>query len=221
MKIQIFSDSLALPREVPEKVYYEETYPAKLQQEHIVVQFSKGAGTIDELYEQTFYLKMFSPDVVIIQSGIVDCGPRPFTKFEEQFFKLNFFTKGIKAILKRLTKSWLRNLRKVAWTSPKKYKFYCMRFLETYPNTPVFAIGILPPRKEYEKQLKGITKRIQQYNEILKEVFGNNFIDTSDMPDAGIMSDHHHMTIIGHQFIYDKIIQRLSKIKKTTCSIQQ
>ena len=48
MKIQIYSDSLALPREVPQKVFYEETYPAKLSTEHIVVQYSKGAGTIKE-----------------------------------------------------------------------------------------------------------------------------------------------------------------------------
>lgn len=221
MRIQIFSDSLALPRETPQEVYYEETYPAKLQKDHIVVQYSKGAGTIDELFGQTFYLKMFSPDVVIIQTGIVDCSPRPFTKFEEHFFKLNIFTKGIKAILKRLTKSWLRNLRKVAWTSPKNFRFYCNQFLETYLNTPVFAIGILPPREEYEKQLKGITKRIELYNGILKEVFGENYIDTSDMPDTGIMSDHHHMTVVGHQFIYDKIILRLSKIENKACSIQQ
>lgn len=212
MKIQIFSDSLALPREAPQKVYYEETYPAKLQKDHIVVQFSKGAGTIDELFGQTFYLKMFSPDVVIIQSGIVDCAPRPFTQFEEHFFKLNFVTKGCKAILKRVTKPWLRNLRKVAWTSPKKFRFYCNQFFKIYPNIPIYAIGILPPRPEYEKMAKGISKRIAQYNSILKDVFRENFIDTSDMPDEGIMSDHHHMTTVGHQFIYDKIVERLSKL---------
>ena len=45
MKIQIFSDSLALPREIPQKVYYEETYSAKLFKDHIVTQYSKWAGT--------------------------------------------------------------------------------------------------------------------------------------------------------------------------------
>lgn len=221
MKIQIFSDSLALPREIPQKVYYEDTYPAKLAANNIVAQYSKGGGTINELFEQTFYYKMFCPDVVIIQSGIVDCGPRPFTQFEEQFFKLNFFTKACKAVLKRLTKSWLRNVRKVAWTSPKMFRLYCIKFKETYTDIPIFALGILPARSEYEQQLKGITKRIFQYNNILKDVFGDNFIDTSDMPDAGIMSDHHHMTVIGHQFVYDQIIQRLSIIDNKTCPIQE
>lgn len=218
MKIQIYSDSLALPREVPQKVFYEETYPAKLSTEHIVVQYSKGAGTIKDLFEQTYYYKMFCPDIVIIQSGIVDCAPRPFTQFEEYFFKLNFFTQGCKAILKRLTKSWLRDLRKVAWTSPKKFKFYCNQFIELYSNIPIIAIGILPPRPEYEKSVKGISKRISQYNSILKESFGDNYIDTSEMPDEGIMSDHHHMTVVGHQFIYDKVVQRLSEIENS-CTI--
>ena len=213
MKIQIFSDSLALPREIPQKVFYEQTYPAKLSEKHVVAQYSKGGGTIKDLLDQTFYYKMFCPDVVIIQSGIVDCAPRPFTLFEEHFFKLNFFTKACKAVLKRLTKNWLRNVRKVAWTSPKDFRLYCNQFIETYPNTPVYAIGILPARKEYETLAKGITKRIQQYNTILKETFGKNYIDTSDMPDEGIMSDHHHLTVVGHQYIYDKITQHLTEIE--------
>lgn len=212
MKIQIFSDSLALPREVPEMVYYEETYPAKLSKDHIVAQYSKGAGTIKDLLDQTFYYKMFCPDAVILQSGIVDCAPRPFTQFEEHFFTLNFFTKGCKAILKRLTKSWLRTLRKVAWTKPKKFRFFCEQFKKAYPGTPILAIGILPPRPEYENLAKGISKRIDEYNSILKDVFGENYIDTSGMPDDGIMSDHHHLTSVGHQYIYDKIIGHISQL---------
>ncbi|MDY6326658.1 MAG: SGNH/GDSL hydrolase family protein [Bacteroidales bacterium] len=212
MKIQIFSDSLALPREIPQKVFYEETYPAKLSENHILVQYSKGAGTINDLLDQTFYYKMFCPDVVIIQCGIVDCAPRPFTQFEEHFFKLNFFTKACKAILKRLTKNWLRNVRKVAWTSPDNFRLCCKQFVETYPDIPIFAIGILPPRPEYENLAKGISKRILLYNSILEEVFGDCFINTSNIPDEGIMSDHHHLTAIGHQFIYDKIIMQLSRI---------
>lgn len=214
MKVQIFTDSLALPREIPQKVFYEETYPAKLSEDNVISQYSKGGGTIKDLLGQTFYYKMFYPDVVIIQSGIVDCAPRPFTLFEEEFFKLDFFTKFCKAILKRLTGNWLRNVRKVAWTPPKMFRLYCIKFKETYPNIPVLALGILPPRREYELQLKGITKRITQYNNILKEIFGDNFIDMSSIPDSGIMSDHHHMTVIGHQFVYDKITQRLSEIQK-------
>ena len=214
MKIQIFSDSLALPRELPQKVLYEETYPAKLSQTNIVAQFSKGGGTINELIEQAPYYKMFVPDVVIIQSGIVDCAPRPFTQFEEHFFTLNFFTKGCKAILKRLTKSWLRTLRKVAWTKPEDFRFYCEQFKKIYTDTPIFAIGILPPRPEYENLAKGISKRIIEYNSILKDVFRENYIDTSDMPDEGIMSDHHHLTSVGHQFIYDKIIRHISQLSQ-------
>lgn len=212
MKIQIFSDSLALPREIPQKVYYEETYSAKLSKDHIVAQYSKGAGTIKDLLDQTFYYKMFCPDVVILQSGIVDCSPRPFTQFEEHFFTLNLFTKGCKAILKRITKPWLRTVRKVAWTKPKKFKYYCEQLKSVYPNIPILSIGILPPRPEYEKLAKGISKRILEYNKILLDVFGENFIDMSDMPDEGIMSDHHHMTVIGHQFVYDKIKERISKL---------
>ena len=90
-----------------------------------------------------------------------------------------------------------------------------------YPDIPVFALGILPPSREYELQLKGIEKRISQYNQILKDVFGCNFIDTSDIPKEGIMSDHHHLTAMGHQYVYEKIIQCLSEIENNLLSIQQ
>lgn len=213
MKIQIFSDSLALPRAIPQKVLYEETYPAMLSKNHVVAQYSKGAAIIKDLLDQTDYYKMFEPDVVFIQSGIVDCAPRPFTLFEEHFFKLNLFTKGCKAILKRVTKPWLRNIRKVAWTPPKKFKELAATFKTVYPDIPVYAIGILPARDGYEKELKGITKRIDQYNQILKEVFAPRFIDTSDIPSEGIMSDHHHLTAVGHRFIYEKIVKALSEIE--------
>lgn len=212
MKIQIFSDSLALPRLIPEKVYYEETWPAKLAQDHTVAQYSKGGGIIKEMFDQVFYYRMFCPDLVILQMGIVDCSPRPFTLFEEQFFKLNFFTKGCKAILKRLTKPWLRTVRKVAWTKPKDFRYYCEQFKIAYPDATVLALAILPSCEEYEKLAKGITKRISQYNAILKDVFDDNFIDTSAIPREGIMPDHHHLTAIGHQFIYELIQDRLNKI---------
>lgn len=212
MKIQIFSDSLALPRLKPTKVYYEETWPAKLAADHTIAQYSKGGGIIKDMLDQVFYYQMFCPDIVILQMGIVDCAPRPFTLFEEQFFKLNFFTKGFKAILKRLTKPWLKNVRKVAWTKPKDFRLYCEQFKIVYPNIPVFALAILPACEEFEKLSKGITKRIAQYNAILKDVFGDYYIDTSTIPHEGIMSDFHHLTTVGHQYIYDLIQVRLSKM---------
>ena len=106
----------------------------------------------------------------------------------------------------------MRSIRKIAWTSPKKFKFFCEQFKKTYPNIPIIAIGILPPCVEYEKQAKGISKRILEYNNILLDVFGEYYIDTSDIPNNGIMSDHHHMTASGHLFVYNKIIEHISSI---------
>jgi len=34
------------------------------------------------------------------------------------------------------------------------------------------------------------------------------------MPDEGIMSDHHHLTSVGHQFIYNKIIEQISQLSQ-------
>ena len=89
-KLLLITDSLGLPRLFPEKTEYEDTYPNLLKKHFIIMQYSKGGGTIIELYEQTGYFKAFEPDVIILQSGIVDCAPRPYPYWLQQMSKYSY-----------------------------------------------------------------------------------------------------------------------------------
>ena len=211
-RIVLFTDSLALPREEPETTLYEDTYPFLLKKEYEVFQFSKGGGLLNEFVEQTFYYNQFKPDIIILQIGIVDCAPRAFSKLEEAILQSNALFRLFRRYLSKcgLSKK-IRNARKLSWTSKLSYQQGCEYFVSNFPQAEVFALSIVPPSEEYEKQVPGISQKINEYNAILREVFKNKLIDISNISAEGVMSDHHHLTKIGHAFVYKKIINKISQ----------
>ncbi len=69
-KILVITDSLGLPRKDPEECLYENTWPILLKKNGFIIhQVSIGGATIDQLYRQVAYHKLFNPDIVIIQDS--------------------------------------------------------------------------------------------------------------------------------------------------------
>ena len=212
-RIVILSDSLALPRQDPEVTYVEDTYPYLLKEHFNVFQFSKGGGLIHELREQAHYYRQYEPDVIILQSGIVDCGCRAFSRKEELFFQSNIIGRVIRRLIAAtITTKRLRNFRKKSWTTKKEYIFNCNQIKEIFADKPVYALSILPISEAYEKKVPGMRKKSNEYNALLRSCFGNKFIDLSLIPPQGIMSDGHHLTKEGHQFVYTKIKEALVNV---------
>ena len=210
-RIVMFTDSLAMPREEPEETLFEDTYPYLLRKDYEVFQFSKGGGLMNEFVEQSFYYNQYKPDIIILQIGIVDCCPRAFSKFEEVIFHSNRVLGLVRRFISKtgLSKK-IRNIRKYSWTSKKNYRQGCDFFVSKFPNSKIYALSILPPSVSYEKQVPGISKKIDEYNNILRDVFRQNYVDLSSIPAEGIMSDHHHLTKVGHQYVCDSIMRVLT-----------
>lgn len=209
-RIVLFTDSLAMPRDEPEITFYEDTYPCLLRMDFEVFQFSKGGGLMSEFVEQTFYYNQYRPDIIILQIGIVDCGPRAFSKLEESIFRSNKVFRLIRRIISKIGLSKkIRNIRKLSWTSRKDYRQGCEFFMSKFPNAKVYALSIVPPSDDYEKQVPGISRKIRDYNGILMDVFKQNLIDLSRIPEDGIMSDHHHLTKQGHRYVYECIMRTI------------
>lgn len=210
-RIVLFTDSLALPRVAPEITYYEDTYPYLLKKEFEVFQFSKGGGLMGDFIEQSSYYKQYRPDIIILQIGIVDCAPRAFSKVEEILFCSNRLFYSIRRFLSKTKMSKkIRNVRKLSWTPKQAYRKECEFLISKFQDSKVYALSIIPTSEDYEAQVPGISKKICEYNSILQEVFGDNLIDLSEIPYEGIMSDHHHLTKVGHQYVYEKIIRKIS-----------
>jgi len=210
MTILFLTDSLSLPRDgKTEKVKYENTYPFLLKEkfkEHNFIFLGIGGATITDLYRQSSYYKGINPDLVFIQCGIVDCAPRSFRKIETKIINILRLRFLFKPFLKSLTK-----YRKYRYTDQKVFHDLISKIKNDYfSNSKVYGIGILPAGKEYEQKLVGITKSIENYNKIIADNL--MYIDNSDFPKDGVLSDFHHLNKKGHNVIFNKIISILETI---------
>jgi len=211
MKILFLTDSLSLPRDgKDEKVFYEDTYPYLLKKKYKEIDFvflGIGGATATDLYRQSSYYKGLNADLVFLQCGIVDCAPRPFRKTESIIIKKLKLRFLFKPLVKFLTK--YRNYR---YSSPSRFNKSTKRIKQNaFADVSMYSIGILPASNEYEKKLPGIIKSINKYNNILKRNY--DFIDTSDIPFDGILSDHHHLNKKGHLIIFNKLTSIINKHK--------
>ena len=214
MKILIITDSLGLPRNEPQKVDLEKTWPYLIQQEFkdgIVVQMSLGGATIGDLFNQISYYRAFAPDVVIVQSGIVDCAPRAFKKGELEIMqRLPLFNRFILPLVKKRT-HLIRNKRNISYTNPALFSNLVNGFIKEFGKEKLYWIGIIPAVEAYEKKLPGITNAITNYNKIIQNILGNHYIDTLGIPKEGIMPDFHHLNNIGNRYVFDQVLKKLER----------
>lgn len=210
-KVLVLTDSLALPRYKPEICKYEDTWPNLLRNNYIVHQVSIGAATSDILLKQVNYHKLFNPDIVILQVGIVDCAPRFMSRLvldiTYQFGLLGKFLRNF------FNRKWIRRRFNISYVNQKKFRFYINRIQAGF-DCPLIALTIIPASDLYEGILPGVKKRIDLYNKILKEEI--KFIIETDniLKVNGVMTDHHHINKNGHEYIYSEIEKLIDSIKK-------
>ena len=121
-KILIISDSLALPRPKPEICEYKDTWPKLLSStgEFEIHQVSIGGATSKDLLKQVNYHKMFNPDIVVIQVGIVDCVPRFMSRLELDIsYSLGKYGKKLRAFC---NKKYIRKIRNVTYVNKRDFK---------------------------------------------------------------------------------------------------
>jgi len=213
MKVLVVTDSLGLPRPVPEKVLPHETWVSLLSKSCDVAQFSSGGATIADLYAQLEYMKMYNPDLAIIQSGIVDCAPRAFSRFENEFINKFRLTRSLsRRLLSRERIVKLRAKRKVTYTPLEAFASFVEKFSKAFPQ--VYWVEIAPSNPDYETRVPGITRNIGLYNDVLRKVSGSKTVSLADFSSGDIMGDHIHLTVSGNRKLYEKalaLVQQYSK----------
>jgi hypothetical protein len=205
MKILLLTDSLALPREWPEKCPYEKTWPQLLKKEgYDIHQVSLGGGTSRELLRQCRYHKSFNPDIVIIQVGIVDCVPRFVTRKEKNILQALPIVGG--KVLSLLNKNWIRKLRSISYIKKKEFLKNLNKIISFYDCSKTFLVEIVGG-EGYERVLPKVKDKINIYNEVLKSFEEVNYIEYYK---KGItMGDYHHLNKKGHFQLYKEILSNL------------
>lgn len=209
-RILLITDSLALPRPKPEACAYENTWPALLKNsgKYIVHQVSIGGATTTFLLKQVVYHKMFKPDVVVLQCGIVDCAPRFAKQFELELINRLPFRKFI---LSKLNRTSVKKFRAITYTPLNRFEQNIKKLADHFKEASMIAIGIVPGSEKYEAVLPGVCKNITAYNEVLQRN-ADYFIDLQQMTTTGIMSDHHHINDVGHSHIYRHLEDALKNV---------
>ena len=195
--VLILTDSLAFPRTEPELVSYEQTWVALLKRRFPGIDFvhcGRGGATIEDLFKHsTYYHGTIKPDLVLMQSGIVDCAPRALSVIEQQVLKRLPIIGSMLLALVRKNVALVRRWRGMSYTSLASYEAWVQAFEHLYAN--VYWIGIMPADAEYEACVEGITTAVERYNGVLRR---RNYISTADFSSSDIMSDHHHLNADGH-----------------------
>jgi hypothetical protein len=198
MIVLIISDSLAFPRVFPELVSYPETYISILKKQFPKIDFIHvgiGGGTIKALYQYSeYYHKTLKPDLVFIQSGIVDCAPRTLTLIESEIIKRIPFLNNFIFKIIRTNSYFLRKYRRITYTDLSTFDNYVGKFEEAFER--VYWINILPVVHGYEDKVSGIKENIDKFNSILHK---NKNIETSDLSSEDVQSDFHHLSVLGHK----------------------
>lgn len=173
----IHGDSLALPRA---DVQYHQTWPSRLRaelDEWTVINRAQDGKTTKELisdeeWKNSRQLDLYTPRVVVLQLGIVDCAPRKVRKVEKQVVE-ELESQLLRRISYFLATNFRSRSMKRAYVSPDEYRSNLSAFVERAMENgveSVLFVKILSPGEKYSDRNKHSPASITQYNEILSDV---------------------------------------------------
>jgi hypothetical protein len=190
-----------------------------------------GGARISQLYEQYERDKFYvgKGGILIIQSGVVDCAPRPLPLFLREILSMSpSFVKW------RITRFLHNNRRKILKmglgtrpTSTRKYKMFLKNWVKSALETEklILIVNIAPNTDDIEKHSPGFRKSINLYNEIIASTvneFNNSKILLVDVNakikemDKNLKTfinqkDGHHITKEGHKLYSEMLFEKIQK----------
>ena len=212
MRILFVTDSLGAPRPA---VPWEFTYPGILQSKfcdrpEVFFCYETRRGSTTCCLSNPDLLVSYTPDIAIVQLGIVDCVPRIFTQLENVI--LSRLPGLIRNILIWLGTRFRRRSAKRAYVKPDA----CIRNWQDFLNKTgeincrVVIIPVALPGKVFSEHNPEAEKSIRIYNESvekLAENFSHVYIlpnwdkDTKVYDDLFLPDDGYHFSKYGHEKI--------------------
>jgi len=229
MRIIIFTDSLGRPRpEIngPDKTEYEDTYGYKIKNyfkdtHDVDIIYIDSLDTDDAIYWSQRMVAFRRPDIVVYHLGINDCVPRLFKKKSKSiilnpFFRkvtFDFFLKALSYLRYPITK-----YIKIVYVKEQKFKKNIVNMINEvrkYNSNCLFLnIGIMKSSKNNKKSY-GYNQNIDDYNNILKSIFKENYIDINEViQDTGLISDGVHLSNESHDKLYIFLRKKLEELTR-------
>ncbi|MDA9300068.1 hypothetical protein N9Q00_00415 [Amylibacter sp.] len=177
----------------PEEVKIQDTYPQLLRTKFGYDTYHQGQGfaTVAVIRSYLNYFNIDDYDKIILQFGIVDCAPRPLTRYEYFILRNIKLNKGLDFFMRKY-----RNIKK---TKLHIFERYCIDIKELCRDK-LLVLPIVYASSDYEEELPNIGNNVNRYNEILKSIFGKHLVDL-ELEEEHFMTDQHHFSKIGHKKI--------------------
>lgn len=216
-KILLLTDSTANPRPISlgEETLLESTYPYLLKEYFKSYDFWQitfgGILTNDLLSQAISYFDNWKPDIIIVNSGINDCRIEPFTLRINKSIELilGSYYKNIKNFF--YSSKFLKKFGSPA-TSYKKFNQLINKFKIIFDDSKIYWIEI-SCNEIYENTRPGTLNSKNKYNDLLKKVYDNQFIEIQSLLSKknSFQKDGIHLNSIGHNIIFELIIKKLFK----------
>lgn len=241
--IQLYGDSLSMPRVKPLTRYYETYQELLLDRLRTVLSDRKvylytrsHPGTpISSLYSEykqdLSYFGNENQEILLIHCGIVDCAPRPIPSVLRALIShapVKIREKIIKVIHDR--RAWLLS-RGFTWRVTKIDQFKRIYWewlsLAIKNSSFVVVVNIAPTIPDMEKHSPGLSSSIKLYNQIIYDTVQKINFPTLFLFDAynEILShpeklvnfidpnDGHHLTREGHQLYADSLSKIIQNMR--------
>lgn len=243
MKIVIFGDSLALPREdVGGDELLEVTYPFLLDQS-LRRQFGAGAPVVFErgmrrrtieyvLDEWNELVELRKPQIVIVHVGIVDCAPRVFLRREASFVA-NIRFAWLRDRIFKFTHDHRRRIvqfRHKVYVPLSRFERLVQQVVQKARESGVQSlvfINIIRPPDSVEERSPGFQSNVIAYNQVLQEQTKHSFVSLIDLnrmvhDDGGsdaLTVDGIHLNERGHMLLAQELeqhVMRLAEVSTTS-----
>jgi len=214
-KCLILADSQANPRSFPinEIVQLEETYPYIIRNffnNSTYWQLSFGNITTEQLCSQAAsYINHWDPDVIIVHSGLNDCRPEAFTELQKSIIN-KFSGRILGRVKKYLYNPALIRRRQVYRVPEASFRKTVKKLKLIFPKAKIYWLEICAgPR--YEEARPGVNRRMEDYNNIIREIYQDDFIPINGEMLAvdGFNVDNLHWNKHGQSAVAELLMERI------------
>ena len=215
-KFLILTDSIGNPRSFPvsDVTQLEETYPYMIRERFnssTFWQLSYGNISTEQLIGQAIgYLNHWDPDVIIVQSGIIDCRPEAFTVVQKAIInKLLGPLSG--RIQKYVYHPKLIKRRQVYRIPKRSFRKTLKKSKLIFSQSRIYWLEICAA-PGYERARPGVNCRMADYNQIIASIYGEDFIKVQEriLSVDGFNEDNFHWNKHGHKAVADILIDRIN-----------
>jgi hypothetical protein len=144
-----------------------------------------------------------------MQSGIVDCRPEAFSEFQKTF--INRFSGPLFTYIKKyMFHPTLIKRRQVYRVSERRFRKTLKKFKLIFPQSKIYWLEICAG-SGYEKMRPGVNKRMDNYNKIIGEIYGTDFVPILEKitHENGFNSDSLHWNKGGHRAVANILLERI------------